>query len=203
MNHQLHFIRHLAVHDSSVIYHQYTDVWLVGDVLGFERFETQLRSQADSITALALHDQSVITHGMAALFLPPPLGIAEARIRIIERVRSLDGNRVMQLVVRATSSGYLALADIVRKALVQGRDVPDWHDHLDFGFPCYREGFGGVALRVCGPLTEFNRDNAEPYQSIIFDRQPRSSPNGFVTPWDDEEMDYVEPEELESLLDLS
>lgn len=197
----LQFIRLTTELDQPEIYRLMTDVWVVGDVEGYAHFCDILAGMVEASKPVALNDLYGLDHGMIVLLMPPPANVSEPKIRVIERARYVDSEDRMQLVVRASRAGYRVLADLVQRAIDEGRDNLDWHEHIDGASMegVYLDRPGAVAINLRGPLGVFSRERAEEYDAIVFDRHPHSMP-GYVSRYDDEAVDYFNPGRVEELL---
>lgn len=199
----LQFIRLTTEWDQPEIYRLMTDVWVVGDVEGYAHFRNTLAGMVEASKPVALNELYGLDHGMIVLLMPPPANVSEAKIRVIERARFVNSEDKMQLVVRASRAGYRLLADLVQRAIDEGRDNMLWHEHVD-GVSMegvYLDRPGAVAINLRGPLSVFSREFAEQYDTIVFDRHPHSMP-GYVSRYDDEAVDYFDPKRVEELLSV-
>ncbi|HPF38555.1 MAG TPA: hypothetical protein P5081_18925 [Phycisphaerae bacterium] len=200
----LQFIRLTTEWDQPEIYRLMTDVWVVGDVEGYAHFRDTLAGMVESSAPVAMNELYGLEHGMIVLLMPPPSNVSDAKIRVIERARYVNSEDKMQLVIRASRTGYRFLADLVQRAIDEGRDNLDWHAQID-GLSMagvYVDQPGAVAINVRGPLGVFSRERAEQYDAVVFDRHPHSMPN-YVGRYENEAVDYFNPKRVDELLSVS
>ncbi|MCB9855786.1 MAG: hypothetical protein H6818_08865 [Phycisphaerales bacterium] len=200
----LQFIRLTTEWDQPEIYRLMTDVWVVGDMEGYGRFRDALINMVEAKAAKTLNELYGLDHGMYVLLMPPPADLSEPKIRVIERARFVDEEDKMQMVVRASRAGYRQLADLVQRAMDEGKDDINWHERVNgVSMPgVYVDRPGAVAINLRGPLSVFSRERAEGYDAIVFDRHPHSMPN-YVGRYEGEAIDYFNPQRVDELLGLN
>lgn len=152
------FVRRCVIRDTSVIYEQRTEVWVIGNREGYDMFIrkiNQVLSRNESTHIASRVDRGSL---MRVVLIPAQNTKARCpRLRFIERCVSFRRRVVMELVIVANTSGYEYLVEkFVKMRNMAGKTTE--HLHLSDWTDPYVVG-GSVALNVRSAVLQWTDRN--------------------------------------------
>jgi hypothetical protein len=181
-NAHLYFVRSVMINGASEHYYRNTDVWVFGDIPGYEWWFRTLDRLPTRKKPLVLRDVADGTKCMRVVLMPvatSPRG--RARLRMIERLVSIRKSPQMELVIRGNERGIRHLRQVVSYLIEKHRNVPQkyglitLHDHTHVE-PYWDPAVvpGSVQLNIRGPITVWSRRTLSYYAQSIYKSNPHA-----------------------------
>ena len=163
----LYFIRGIEGVDPTVYYEVKTDVWVFGDVKGFQYFQRSLREAKSAKNNIHLTKINSKSFSMYCTILPPANTNRRAKLRFIERLAFINKKPNMELIIYGNRLGYDYLIDILQKFIKETEGDIDNHLHLDDEY-CQVLIKRSVIMTIREPLIKWNKKRIGQYWDKIF-----------------------------------
>lgn len=175
-------------------YETRTDVWVYGDIPGFEYFASCIN---EAITGDSVVDMIEIPrrgNSMRAVILPPrEKPRVRPRVRFYERCIFPSGRKNMELIVVGNKPGYQRLAKVLQEMINDTNGDPADHFHADDTLTNW-VATGSVSLNIRDPLITWNKKNLEHYHEHVYRKDELSFPGDMF--WLDEPYDPPDPRDF-------
>ena len=152
----LSFVRHKTVGQGDGIYISGTEVWVYGDVEGYNYWIKLLADAAGGAPAFRI-DPKVLGLYSMSLVLQQRIRHRDAILDLSERLFHRP-DPIMELVINATTSGYRKLLDEVQAFTKKGNDDPE--DHIHVGDHVSWLTGNSICLNVRGPMKVWDPERA-------------------------------------------
>ena len=159
-------IRNKTAWDCWDYYEEMTDVFVIGDVSGFQYFCDRLTAAKTSKAALHLSLANKSDISMCGVIVPASFGgDGMPRLRLLERFVFWRGQPRMELVICGNQPGFGFLADKIRELSENTKEDLDEHFHLnDINDPELLAR--SVALNVRSPLQTWRTEALGAYGNM-------------------------------------
>jgi hypothetical protein len=196
----LHFIRGTATFDPQTCFETWTDVWVFGDVRGYEYTRSMILNGKGTKKAIRLDQISRASHSMRVTILPAERHSSNrSRVKLVERL-IWDRDRLnMELVIYGNPAGYDRLAAVFQQAVEECGD-PSSHWHVDDSPARGRWVLPrSVSLNVHRPLSNWNLESLGTFKTIVTDRQEAFLPEARLIPTTPERYEPISPDDCTRL----
>jgi len=146
-----------------------TDVWVFGDVAGYEYFHNELlRAARRKRRLVELSEIPRTSKSMRVVLVPaaPPLP-KRPKMKIAERIVFHRRRPQMELILYANPAGFRRLAAIVDHLLNVAIDCPWDHEHVDDWYDRWIVK-RSVSLNIRGPVRRWTRRALAEYADTVF-----------------------------------
>jgi hypothetical protein len=196
----LAFIRSATCFECWDYYEKKTDVWVFGNVDGYDWFRQNLvkATRATKNIHLTLLEQHPTS--MRSVILPAKTDDSpRPRLKFIERFVSSQGSPNMELVIFGNEAGYLYLADKIAKLANENVGSPSEHVHLDdLSDPHVVPR--SVSLNLRGPIQKWEAKHFGEYSDLVHSKSQDFLPTALnYRLREDDEYEEITAEESEFL----
>ncbi|MFO0840536.1 MAG: hypothetical protein U1D55_18670 [Phycisphaerae bacterium] len=168
----IYFIRGQMAYECPDYFESKTDVWILGDLDGYQYFCDALHSARRTRRNQHLTGVDPHSHSMRVVILPAARAPrVPARLKVIERVVFATVKPEMELVIYGNAAGYQLLAGNLTRMMRECADNPELHTHLDDDGvePCLVKR--SVSLDIRGPLRRWGQGAGECWERMVYSRQ--------------------------------
>lgn len=168
----LAFIRSTTSFECWDYYEKKTDVWVFGDVEGYDWFQQAILKATNGnnnihLTLLEEHPTS-----MRAVLLPAKTDDSRGpRLKFIERLVSSQSSPNMELVIFGNEGGYDYLQNKIAKATREHTNNPSEHIHLD-DLSDRHVVPRSISLNIRGPILAWEAKNLGQYSDLVHKTGP-------------------------------
>lgn len=179
---RLYFVRSKTTSEWECYWGDKTDVWVFGDVPGYEYLQAEVLRARTARKTCDLTAKPSRSNSTRAVIVPAARSPATLpRVKIIERIVFRAEQPEMELIFYGNRRGYERLArlidGLVRRAVKRNFCDPYDHDHIN-DWNDHWVVKGSVALNVRGPFRDWRPDEMF-YHRFIFDPAEKQVPHSF------------------------
>lgn len=171
----IYFIRGLVTHDCDNYYWKNTDIWIFGDIKGYEYLISKLNEAKKNNVSIEIPkncDKSMQCLILKAAEKPKK----RARLKLIERKIFKNEEPEMELIIYGNINGYNELINKIEYSIANYIDRPDEHLHIEEGW-CDFVVKRSVSLNLRGPLKIWEVEQLGDYRRVITERQNEYLPD--------------------------
>ena len=173
----LAFIRSSTCYDCWDYYECKTDVWVFGDVGGYQYLRQEIFKASKATDNIYLTILDKHSTSMRGVILPAKkIKTQKPRLKFIERFVSDESGTNMELVIYGNLAGYQYLAETIETLIKKYAGNPSEHIHLDDQSDPYIIA-RSVSLNLRGPLHKWRKQNMEEYANLVYNKS-----NYFIPP---------------------
>ncbi|PCJ51356.1 MAG: hypothetical protein COA79_26495 [Planctomycetota bacterium] len=171
----VYFIRGVVTHDSDCEYWKNTDIWVFGDIKGYEYLISKLNDAKNQNVTINIQkncDLSMQCLILSASDKPEK----RARVKLVERKIFKNEEPEMELIIYGNIKGYNKLIEELEHSIKNYVNKPDEHSHIEEGWSDYVVK-RSVSLNIRGPLQTWNVEELDCYKEYLIERQPTYLPD--------------------------
>lgn len=171
----LYFIRGLVTHDSDDSFWKNTDIWIFGDIKGYEYLISKLKEAKSNNVNIEIPkncDMSMQCLILKAAEKPKK----QPRLKLIERKIFKNEEPEMELIIYGNINGYNELIESIEYSIANYINRPDEHSHIEEGW-CDYIVKRSVSLNIRGPLQNWDVQQLGDYSKFITERTKQYYPD--------------------------
>lgn len=178
----LYFIRGVEWSVAETCFDTWTDVWVFGDVPGYQYTRSMILTAKDAKKAIKLEAIPHDSHSMRVVILPAsPRPTARPRVKLLERLIRDRDRLNMELIIHGNRPGYDRLAAVFQYVIDHPGDPSD-HQHVDDApLPGRWVIPRSISLNLRHPLAIWNVESLGTYKNYVTERQDTFLPDARLT----------------------